>query len=147
MGRTARPVHHVCECLREASDVLLHATHARSVSTFRVTLCPRYEYDCRPNYPMVSTSCQDLGYRATTRAIRTAYYVRHAYSITRRTRSNINRAQCCITSVHHAKNTIATRGMPMLSLNCIQLGSGRKITAIWHGAGAHPGVFILEIQF
>jgi hypothetical protein len=30
-------------------------------------------------------------------------------------------------------------------LICLDPGSGRKIPAIWHGASANPGVFILEI--
>ena len=33
---------------------------------------------------------------------------------------------------------------PLVSLKCLGPGSGRKIPAIWHGAGANPGVFVPE---
>ena len=31
--------------------------------------------------------------------------------------------------------------MSLFSLKCLDPGSGRKIPAIWHGAGANPGVY------
>ena len=39
----------------------------------------------------------------------------------------------------HAKNKIT-----LFCVKCLNPGSGRKIPAIWHGAGANPGVFIPE---
>ena len=34
--------------------------------------------------------------------------------------------------------------LPLVSLKCLDPGSGRKIPAIWHGAGANLSVFIPE---
>ena len=47
----------------------------------------------------------------------------------------------CAHLAHHAKNKIAGR-----ILQCLDPTSGRKIPAIWHGAGAYHGVFIPETQ-
>ena len=46
----------------------------------------------------------------------------------------------------HANNKIAGRIMPILSKRdaCLDPGSGPKIPAIWHGAGAFHGGFIPE---
>ena len=48
-------------------------------------------------------------------------------------------------NAHHAENNnkIAdTQNNAVLSFKCLDPGSGRKILAMWHGAGAYPGVLI-----
>ena len=52
----------------------------------------------------------------------------------------------------HAKNKIAdTQNHAFLSLKCLDLGSGRKIPAIWHGTGDipvfYPRTLVLKTGF
>ena len=49
-----------------------------------------------------------------------------------------------IEPARHPNLSPATQNNPLFSLKCLHPGSGRKIPAIWHGAGVNPGVFIPE---